>query len=82
MRITGLERTINNLTSVRQDLVKKIKGPEAEVAELKRQIEVIEDSMLDKKVTIKELDNSLEALNNLNTGVVNPSKAVKKVEEA
>ena len=79
MRITGLGKTIENLTAVRGALVEQLQGPEAEVKELKRQIDVIEESVLDKKTTIKELDNSLEALKKLDAGIT--PKNVKKVEE-
>lgn len=90
MRVTGLEKTIANLTKVRDDLKTSIAPEEAKISKLEQEKKVLDTELLAlqksiavKKATIEEIEKTLSGLTNLDKGVMNPTEAsVEKLEEA
>ena len=90
MRVTGLEKTIANLTKVRDDLKTSIAPEEAKISKLEQEKKAVDAELLAlqraiavKKATIEEIEKTLSGLTNLDKGVMNPTEApVEKLEEA
>ena len=90
MRVTGLEKTIANLTKVRDDLKTSIAPEEAKISKLEQEKKVIDTELLAlkgaiamKKATIEEIEKTLSGLTNLDKGITTPTELpVEKLEEA